>query len=106
RAPSPSGPSGVLAVAGFALFGDPLLALPDLRGVRLAEVLGLGVRADLQDLPQPRPPVAGALLGPLDRLFERVDLPDPVPADDLLRHGERAIDHRGGAALHDHLGAR
>lgn len=62
--------SVAVAVPGLDLGRDPLLPLPYLRRVRLAEILGLGVRADLQDLPRAQPCVGGALLGPLKRLFE------------------------------------
>ena len=43
-------------------------------------------------------------LGPLDRLFPRSNLDDPVAADHLLGFGERPVDHGalGAAELHPH----
>src|SRR5690606_5170567 len=93
-----------VTVPGADLLAEPGLVLAHLFGVRLAEVALVDVRPDLEHLVLPAR-VGRALLGPLDRLFERADLPDPVPADDLLRLGERAVHHRGGAALEDHLRA-
>ena len=40
-----------------------------------------------------RPPRTGCALDPLDRLVERLHLPQPEARDQLLRLGERAVDH-------------
>src|SRR5207248_3015240 len=44
----------------------------------------------------------GATPDPLDRLFLRLDLPQPVAGDELLRLGEWAVDHRALAAREPH----
>src|SRR6476660_1669323 len=56
-----------------------------------AEVIGLEHLANL-DLRLPGHRV-GAALDPFDRLFLGTDLPDPVAGDQLLRLGERTVDH-------------
>src|SRR5215212_9630294 len=57
-----------------------------------AEVLRLPDRADLE-VARTRHRV-GAPLGPLDRLFDRPNLPDPEPRHQLLRLGEGSVGHR------------
>src|ERR687885_730136 len=67
----------------------PVLLLPELGGELGAEVLGLEHRANL-DL---RTAAEGCPLEPLDGLFHRPDLPDPVAGDELLGLGEGPVDH-------------
>src|SRR6266498_3562767 len=71
------------------LRADALLLLPELRRERLAEVLRLEYLPDL-DL---GPAVERSALQPLDRLFLRLHLPQPEAGDELLRLGERPVDH-------------
>src|SRR5690606_5770771 len=69
---------------------QPPLALGDFRRHRLAEILQLVERTDLQ-LARPGHRI-GAALGPLDRLVHVPDLPDPIARDQFARLGEGAID--------------
>ena len=72
------------------------LALAQLGGELVAEVLGLEHRPDLDHAV-----IAVGVrdpLDPLDRLVERLDLPQPVARQQLLGLGERAVDHLALAA--------
>src|SRR6266487_1781155 len=73
------------------LRAQALLLLLQLRGELGAEVLGLEDLADL-DVAVLREGV-GAALDPRDRLLLRLYLPEPEAGDQLLRLGERAVDH-------------
>src|SRR5688572_1147668 len=99
RGSSPGTPSALLAA--LDLVTHPRLALPQLGCELLAEVLGLGdlAQLDLDAAAERR------ALEPLDRLVARRALPDPVPRDDLLRLGERAVDDGRRVALEAHLRA-
>src|SRR5437773_6381057 len=48
----------------------------------------------------------GDALGPLDRLFPRLHLDDPVSGDEFLRFGKGAVDHRALASGKLDAGAR
>src|SRR5690349_22078028 len=71
---------------------EPLVEGTELGGDRGAEVVELVERADfeLRFLARHR---VGAAARPLEGLVERAHLPEPVPRDELLRLGERAV-HR------------
>src|SRR5712692_8017595 len=60
-------------------FGPEVFCLEDLTNLDL----GLGARHRI-----------GAALHPFDRLFLRLDLPQPEAGDQLLRLGEGPVDHR------------
>src|SRR5262245_16411079 len=75
----------------FGLCAQAFLLLPQLGSQRGAEVVGLKDLADL-DLGLLTGGV-GAALHPLDRCRLRLQLPDPEAGDQLLRFGERTVDH-------------
>src|SRR3954471_14639080 len=87
--------SGAAGTARLLVLARPraqaLLLLPELRSERLAEVVGLEDLADL-DLGL-RALGVGNALDPLDRLLLRLGLDQPEAGDQLLRLGERAVDH-------------
>src|SRR3954447_19402213 len=88
---------GLLPLLLGGLLAQPLLLVAQLGGELLAEVVGLDELAQLHLAVRER----GALQ-PLERLLLRLHLPDPVAGDELLRLGERAVDHgrRGAAEAH------
>jgi hypothetical protein len=70
----------------------PLLGRRELGREGVGEVLGV------ENLPELDFAVAQRrALDPLDGLVHRGDLPDREAGDQLLRLGERAVDHRGAA---------
>ncbi len=73
------------------LDGKTLVLGAQLRRKLLAEVLDLEERANL-DLPFLTGHGVRAAAQPLDRLFRRLDLPNPVAGDELLGLGERTAD--------------
>src|SRR5580704_14550995 len=79
-----------LALVGLGLLRHALFLALELLRERGPEVRRLEDLADL-DLAALLVGV-GAALHPLDRLLLRLDLPDPVARDELLRLGERAVD--------------
>src|SRR5690606_20914207 len=78
------------------LRAQPVLLLAELRRERLAEVVRLEARADL-DLGIHAHGI-GAALDPLDRLVHRPHLPQPEAGDQLLGLRERPVDHLALAA--------
>src|SRR6187397_2686905 len=74
-------------LGGGGLGAEPLLGGRDLGGERVAEVIGVEDLAELYDAAQRR------TLGPFDGLVHRRDLPDRIAGDQLLRLGERTVDH-------------
>src|SRR5438128_9878980 len=74
---------------GARLPAQALLLLPDLGRERRTEVVRLEDLANL-DL---EAVLEGRTLEPLDRLFLGLHLPQPEPGDQLLRLGERSVDH-------------
>src|SRR4029077_3739096 len=82
----------------FPLFGllslpgrwraQPLLLLPELRLERGAEVVHLEHLANLHFALVERGP-----LQPFYGFVQRLSLPQPEPGDELLRFGERSVDH-------------
>ena len=89
-----------MRVIGLALGAQPRLALAQLRGELVAEVVSLEDRTNL-DLAL----LERGALEPLDRLVQRLDLPDPVARHQLLRLGERPIDDLALAARERDPGA-
>src|SRR5687768_2089357 len=78
--------------------GSNRLLLGAQRGVLLLEALASLVRhlevSELEDLPDLDLAIPERrALEPLDRLLERLALPDPVARDDLLALAERTVDH-------------
>src|SRR5262245_1710228 len=71
------------------LRADALLLLAELGGERGTEVLRLEHLANLH-----LGVLEGGPLEPFDRLFPRLHLPQPEAGDQLLRLGERSVDHR------------
>src|SRR4029453_9176556 len=71
----------------LCLLADAPLLLAQLGGELLAEVLFLEHRPDLDHAL-----LEWRALQPLDCLVHRLDLPEPVTGDELLRLGERAVD--------------
>src|SRR5436309_2807396 len=88
---SPAAASGRLAL--LDLGAHALFLLPQFGRELGPEVTGLEHRPDL-DL---GPAVEGRPLEPLDRLVDRLDLPQPVAGDQLLRLGARPVEDRAPA---------
>src|SRR4051812_30163894 len=76
-------------VLGLRRGPEPFFLLTDLRGVGLAEVVGL---EDLPNLDLGTP--EGGFLHPLENLLAGGHLQDPVARDQLLGLGERTVDDR------------
>src|SRR3954468_20974469 len=72
------------------LRAQPLFLRAELGRELLAEVLGLEDRPDFDF----RPAAERCALQPLDRFVHRLDVPQPEAGDQLLRFGERSVDHR------------